>query len=81
MIVVHITRNMKHPRSEVAFSPEEVTIFQDPEKNILYEVFAEFRISVKAIKEAKQRLFIAFKEKAEFLEVALFHLEHQGIIR
>jgi hypothetical protein len=42
MVIIHITRNVKHPRPEVSFSPEEVAIFQNAEEGVLHEVLAEF---------------------------------------
>ena len=81
MVVIHIARDMKHPGLEIPLSAKEVTIFQYPEENILHQIFAEFRIFGHSIKKAEQRLFITLEEQAKLVEVSLFYLEHQGIIR
>jgi hypothetical protein len=38
--MVHIPRDVKHPGLKIAFPTEEVPVLQDPEKNILNQVFA-----------------------------------------
>ena len=39
MIMLHITRDVKHPGFEVALSPEEMAVLHDSEKGILYQIF------------------------------------------
>ena len=80
MVIVHITRNVKHPRSEVALSPEEVAVVQNAEEGVLHEVFAELLPFAKAIKEPIQRSFIAFKKQAHLVQVTFFDLHHQAVI-
>lgn len=41
MVIIHITRDMKHPRLKVAISPEEMTVIQNAEEGVLHEIFAE----------------------------------------
>jgi hypothetical protein len=80
MVVVHISRNVKHPCFEVALSAKEVTVLQYPEENILHQIFTQLSIPVHAIEKAKQRLFIALEKQAKPVEVAIFYLEHQGVV-
>ena len=83
MVVVHISRNMKHPCFEVAtawpagkLSAKEVTVLQNPEENILHQVFTQLSVLVHVVEKAKQRLFIALEKQAKPIDIAIFYLEH-----
>jgi hypothetical protein len=56
---------MKHPGFEVAITPEEMPIFQNPKECVLHQVFAKFLFPVEPVKETIQRSFITFKEQAQ----------------
>src|SRR5688572_28487158 len=80
MVVIHISRNVKHPCFEVALSAKKVTVLQYPEENILNQIFTQLGVLGHAVEKAKQRLFIALEKQAKPVEIAIFYLEHQGVI-
>jgi len=80
IVVVHITRNVKHPGAEIALSTEQIAILQYADKNILNQIFTQIGVPVHSIEKAIQRPFISLKEQAQPIQVAILHLEHQGIV-
>ena len=81
MIVADIASDVEHPCLEITLSAKQVSIFQDSEESVLHQILAQFLIFVHAIKETIQRPFIAFKEQAEPVQVAVPHFLHQSIVR
>lgn len=80
VIVAHIARDVKHPRSEIALSPEEVAVFQNPHKGVLHQVFAEFLAPVEVVEKAEKRLFIPLEKQAQFVKVVIPDFQHQCIV-
>jgi hypothetical protein len=74
--MTHVSRNVKHPCSEVALSPEKVPVFQDAEERVLHQVFAQFLAPVHSVKETVQLPFIALKEQPQTAHVAVADCHH-----
>jgi hypothetical protein len=80
IVMVHIARDMKHPRPEIALTAKEIAILENPIEDVLNQVLTEFGVFVHAVEETKQRFPIALKQEAQSVQVAFFYLDHQGII-
>lgn len=71
---------MIHPGNKGPRSGKCVARLQHLEKNGLHQVLALFTLPQHLYEKAVERTVVPFKEQAHFVQVALFHLEHQCVI-
>jgi hypothetical protein len=69
-----------NPGLKLAIAAESVPVFEHPVKHVLYHILTQFPLACHVKKEAKQRTVVPFEQQAQFIQVAVFHLQHQGII-
>jgi hypothetical protein len=81
LVIVYISGDVKHPRSEITIAAEQMPVLHDPQKGILHEVFAQFRIAGKSVEETIQRSFVPLKKQAEAIQISIPDLDHDGIVR
>ncbi len=76
-IIVDVSREMVHPCRERTIAPECVTVFQDPEENLLHHVLACMAPARQPEKEIVEPSMVSLKQDAELADIAVADPVHQ----